>query len=710
MIFEDLGLSLTSFLFSSSVFGAASVNPYFDLMFSLSNILDSLDSAAKDTLEEEAGPSATWLRSQRKGGSSATIKNNYSEASGSDTAWMSTSSSSAHSGDGLERETEEHALSVLANDGVAATPFAKHSVFHDELKKGLHTISQQDMVVRNIALPPGSAFESAAPAAASSLQDPTTEVGAQSQARRTELAGAKLTHPPVSSTSRTNGPPRHPSQLDAVDEIERLNSECLELEDQVAALKVEVKHAWASYQKAQEQAASREVELQSALQQSGRVQGVQLQAVQAQISGLRTELETAQRALQHAEVAKEEAITALQNSRKEEGSVRGKWAEREAELLAELSSLRTGSAMGVETLRRDLQAALDGAERLRLEHALLISQTQKRHAALEMENTELIATLGERQRESAKVSKPSGDGPSRVETEALEAAQLKAHEMGVALSDEKAKAQELGRQLRAALAEVRLQAAAAEDERTKAETAAVAHARALSALREEVRAGAGDASSANTLPGGALPGAGQLDETRGLQKQVQNLSQQLLRKQQMVLDLQAERGALKSRLQDSEAKAAAAERQHLYPPGSNVAGDEDGDYSGAALEAGLGQPHMARRRGGGDEAWDANNSVKSDLSKYGIKAPARVVGVVDALDSFTVGIARTLRYYPLARVGFAAYFVLLHIWVCFVLAMHTHSLEDGAGGFLVGPGDLVNSKLPPGMLIGRAHLVAPQAQ
>ena len=46
-----------------------------------------------------------------------------------------------------------------------------------------------------------------------------------------------------------------------------MNEECLELEDQVSALKVEVKEAWGSYKNAQERAALREAELQDEIRQ-----------------------------------------------------------------------------------------------------------------------------------------------------------------------------------------------------------------------------------------------------------------------------------------------------------------------------------------------------------------------------------------------------------------------------------------------------------
>ena len=53
-------------------------------------------------------------------------------------------------------------------------------------------------------------------------------------------------------------------------EIERLNSECLELEEQVGSLKVEGQEAWTSYQRSQEKAAALEAELQEEIDEAGR--------------------------------------------------------------------------------------------------------------------------------------------------------------------------------------------------------------------------------------------------------------------------------------------------------------------------------------------------------------------------------------------------------------------------------------------------------
>ena len=41
---------------------------------------------------------------------------------------------------------------------------------------------------------------------------------------------------------------------------------------------------------------------------------------------------------------------------------------------------------------------------------------------------------------------------------------------------------------------------------------------------------------------------------------------------------------------------------------------------------------------------------------------------------------RFLRVYPLVRLGFVLYLLILHVWVFVVLAIHTHSLEELEGG------------------------------
>jgi outer membrane murein-binding lipoprotein Lpp len=60
-----------------------------------------------------------------------------------------------------------------------------------------------------------------------------------------------------------------PSALTGAQEIEKLNTECLELESQCESLKREVQEAWEAYKGSQEKAALREAELLDEIAQIG---------------------------------------------------------------------------------------------------------------------------------------------------------------------------------------------------------------------------------------------------------------------------------------------------------------------------------------------------------------------------------------------------------------------------------------------------------
>jgi hypothetical protein len=66
-----------------------------------------------------------------------------------------------------------------------------------------------------------------------------------------------------------------------------------------------------------------------------------------------------------------------------------------------------------------------------------------------------------------------------------------------------------------------------------------------------------------------------------------------------------------------------------------------------------------------------------------------VAKAVDVLDRLSLGVARQLRMYPLARLVFLCYFILLHLWAFFVLVFHTHRIEEihsDVGGSFQNPG------------------------
>lgn len=611
-------------------------------MFNFSNILDSLDSAAKDTLDEPA-PSATWLRSQRKGGNSSSSSSIISlkEDDSHGTGELGLSSSNAYIQRGLSGGSgatagpgDEHALSALASEEVSATPFAKPTS-RGNTGEGATKILPAETHAPTAAVVKGTA--------ASSLS--------QSQPRLSDAAAS-------SSTTESN-------------EIERLNAECLDLEDQVGALRTEAQAAWTAYQRAQEQATAREGEL---LQE--------LQVATQHAAGDKAALEDSQKALQKAQASLSAGGSAGEEMRQQ-------WAVRETELVKEVETLRAGSAQGVESLQSDLRAAVEGADRLRLEHATLVRQSQRRQADLEKANAEMSAGLADTQKQLYQLQQHSSivarAGSSTAAQEELETARENWKRVLADLEDERARADNLEKRLQNAEAEARCLAAAADDEKERAQVAATAHVRAMAALSEQLAAA--ERAQSGVANGGTVPGVA-TDEVRGLQGQVQNLSQQLLRKQQMVLDLQAERSTLKSRMQDAQAKAAIAERYMQSSANGNSGGSGYDDEDVAAMEGGRGGIQRRGRSAGrnGKKDDDADN-VSSAIERYGVKTPARVAKAIDGIDALSLDFGRVLRSHPLVRVGFVAYLCLLHVWVFVVLAMHTHSLEDD----IAQPADMVTS-------------------
>lgn len=91
------------------------------------------------------------------------------------------------------------------------------------------------------------------------------------------------------------------------------------------------------------------------------------------------------------------------------------------------------------------------------------------------------------------------------------------------------------------------------------------------------------------------------------------------------------------------------------------------------------------------------NRVINDLEKIGVRPGAGVTKAVTVIDSWTLFTGRyvvstildfffsdgdfffyyrVLRHHPLLRLGFVMYLLMLHLWVLFILIIHTHSLED----------------------------------
>lgn len=593
-------------------------------MFNLSNLLNTLDNAAKETLQSEGETpmSATSLRSAVKdlhGHSSGSLDQLSAPKQESSSSLSSIQTEAANGEDG----DESQALEVEASSSTAAKEESKDSTTR------------------------------AKPARVGSG-------GASSKVASADLKAKD-------------------------DEIERLNAECLELEDNVASLKTEVQEAWNSYQAAQEKAAARETELQEEIRALQKAKKTDKQQILAHITSLGNDRDEALRSLRAAQAERQDALDMLESARSHERE----WQEREAALLTELNEARAGSVQGVQGLRDELRSAAALTEQLRNEHASLLRQSQARQAELEGANTELVQGLADKQRELSRARSLLEAG-ARDDSNAqeIELLQQQARRVSEQLDEERERRVGAERRVKQLEAEARAAVLNWDDERQRLETQLSEAATAQHALQDKARRenanivgpggtplrpgtrvyggegeddayvvvgtgtgagigigiGSGGVASGGIGSPGVVGAAGSsTEEIKNLVAQVQNLSKQLLGKQSAVNDLQAERSALKSRVLDLQARCANAERQLSSMRDleeDDVAADRDrlSDGSGSASgfsgnSNGMGSAGFGlqqRRKGPGGA------KVMADLEKMGVHAGPGISHVVDSIDSWTL--------------------------------------------------------------------------
>jgi len=170
-------------------------------------------------------------------------------------------------------------------------------------------------------------------------------------------------------------------------------------------------------------------------------------------------------------------------------------------------------------------------------------------------------------------------------------------------------------------------------------------------------------------------------------KEINSLSEEILRQQQRMGKLTSETSALKSRLQVALGRAESAEHALELARQSNELDDSEG---GNGLMIG-GHDHplrTRRRRGGGRRGRDSyGGSIRSAMRlgpEQGGDGKERIGKAVDALDKFSVQTGKFLRYNPLARGAFLVYLLLLHLWTFFLLFFHAHHFENLHGDFGAG--------------------------
>mmetsp|Transcript_26281 Transcript_26281/g.40314 ORF Transcript_26281/g.40314 Transcript_26281/m.40314 type:complete len:855 (-) Transcript_26281:225-2789(-) len=179
------------------------------------------------------------------------------------------------------------------------------------------------------------------------------------------------------------------------------------------------------------------------------------------------------------------------------------------------------------------------------------------------------------------------------------------------------------------------------------------------------------------------------EEDEKTNKQINSLSEEILRQQQRMGKLTSETSALKSRLQVALARAESSENALALVRQANEMDDmPSGSEGGNGIMLGHDRTRSVRRRGGGRRGRDSyGGSIRSAIRLgpgQGGDGKERIGKAVDVLDKFSVQTGKFLRYNPLARGAFLAYLLLLHSWTFLLLFFHAHHFENVHGDFGAG--------------------------
>jgi chromosome segregation ATPase len=470
--------------------------------------------------------------------------------------------------------------------------------------------------------------------------------------------------------------------LDAKEEeIERLNGECLALEDEVSGLKKEVESAWKTYKTAQETAASRQTELVDTISSLEK----NMASADDDFEGFRSRLVAAENAKEAAEDeirAAESKVSHLE--------------DRIKSLEAELQITQRGNMQGIQSIQEQLRSKELGTDNLRQEYADWKRKSEERQASLEQSNAELLASLANRDREVRTLkdclsSKDGCDTTNIGVTRELDGLRQQYDDLLALMESETMKNSGLETKLAELENTTKANKLILQDERSRNIETSNYQTSRIADLEQKLK----DAEKSLITSSNKKEGS---DAIRDLENQVQSLGSQLLKKQSTVQELVAERSGLKAKIDSLQTRCSNAELElsklkdlegedDLY-----MDNDDDGssqslvfkaaspyigaaNFSSNALSKESGTPSKERRPR--HQVSHKSGKISAEFEKLGVKRGS-VVKAIEGVDSWALMSGRFLRSYPLLRLGFVLYLLMLHFWVFLVLSFHMTSLDEEA--------------------------------
>lgn len=338
---------------------------------------------------------------------------------------------------------------------------------------------------------------------------------------------------------------------------------------------------------------------------------------------------------------------------------------------AELAAARQEATSSAEALA----ASLDDLRALR-------ASADEVEAGLRGEVAALTAALAAVQAETSR--------PATVEAGGLSDPEFSPAQLAAVTAELRAE-----RRLSAAVREELAAARAAVQEKTQEATrhriAAAAAESKVQSLTKQVSEAVKASSEASAAAQGRQAAEAEVPK---LKARLREVSQSLLKKQETVDSLAAERTALAQRVIALEGRVESAEAAAVGGVPADQPGMLKHRSGGAAQRApstvAPSWSHMPTASAHGD----APRAMVPLARLPGIARHRRLAQAVDGVDRTVAGVGRFLASSPLARLLVLVYLALLHVWVFGVTAFHTHAMEDGLQRGAAGPGKLPRPPKP----------------
>mmetsp|Transcript_21399 Transcript_21399/g.46466 ORF Transcript_21399/g.46466 Transcript_21399/m.46466 type:complete len:802 (-) Transcript_21399:136-2541(-) len=206
-------------------------------------------------------------------------------------------------------------------------------------------------------------------------------------------------------------------------------------------------------------------------------------------------------------------------------------------------------------------------------------------------------------------------------------------------------------------------------------------------------------------------------ETDHLRKEITSLSEKIFEQQSKIDHGRGEISTLKNRLRSALLRAETAEKsletanQRLIMMDVPMSG-----MSSADEEMGLRGRVVKKRPRKGFRKTSKVESIRSALGLHPGRYPSggwqeTIASLLDTFDTLAVDLGSHFRSYPMSRMAFMIYLLILHMWAFFLLVYHAHAQGTGGGGDHHGPEALLRSyrhiEQVPKLLEGAAVNVAP---